>query len=202
MNLGNAMCFAMKLHTVSSWIVRCGSNFTNSGILNAILSHHFWYFLDRTIGELQLQAYDVSVDKWVRVVFDEFCEFLPIRYQAWILAGILFNFHRIPAGAALAAGDGPGLDISSGAEFAALLVGGGVAATSHTAKAGSRMLINTSPEPISSWSASIAGDIAVVGGLWASLQFPWIFVAGLVLFLLLVAWLLPESTETGPLCSA
>ena len=29
-------------------------------LLNAILSHHFWYFLDRTIGELQLQAYDVQ----------------------------------------------------------------------------------------------------------------------------------------------
>lgn len=122
-------------------------------------------------------------------VIEFFADKIPGMDSGWDL---VHTFIRIPAGAALAAGMAQGLDISSGAEFAALLVGGGVAATSHTAKAGSRMLINTSPEPISNWSASIAEDIAVVGGLWASLQYPWIFVAGLVLFLLLVAWLLPR----------
>jgi len=105
---------------------------------------------------------------------------------------LVHTFIRIPAGAALAAGMAQGLDISQGAEFAALLVGGSVAAVSHTAKTGSRMLINTSPEPVTNWSASIAEDIAVVGGLWASLQYPWAFVIALTIFLLLVAWLLPK----------
>jgi len=105
---------------------------------------------------------------------------------------LVHTFIRIPAGAVLAAGMAQGLEISQGAQLAALLVGGSVAAASHTAKTGTRLLINTSPEPVSNWSASIAEDIAVVGGLWASLQYPWVFVIGLVLFLLLVAWLLPR----------
>ncbi|MCB1760956.1 MAG: DUF4126 domain-containing protein [Gammaproteobacteria bacterium] len=105
---------------------------------------------------------------------------------------LLHTFVRIPAGAALAAGMSQGLDISQGAEFAAMLVGGGITAASHTAKAGSRVLINTSPEPVSNWSASIAEDLAVVGGLWASLHHPWLFVAVMVLFLLLLIWLLPK----------
>jgi hypothetical protein len=118
-----------------------------------------------------------------------FADKIPGVDSGWDL---IHTFIRIPAGAALAAGMAQRLDISQGAEFAAMLVGGGVAATSHTAKSGTRMLINTSPEPVSNWSASIAEDIAVVGGLWASLNYPWVFVIALVLFLLLVAWLLPK----------
>ncbi len=105
---------------------------------------------------------------------------------------VLHTFIRIPAGAALAAGMAQGLDIGQSAEFAAMLVGGGLAATSHATKAGTRVMINTSPEPMSNWTASISEDIAVIGGLWAALHYPWLFVAGLVVFLLLVAWLLPK----------
>jgi len=122
-------------------------------------------------------------------VIEFFADKIPGVDSGWDL---IHTFIRIPAGAVLAAGMAQGLDISQGAEFAALLVGGGIAATSHAAKTGSRMLINASPEPVSNWSASIAEDIAVVGGLWASLQYPWVFVIALVLFLLLVAWLLPR----------
>ena len=105
---------------------------------------------------------------------------------------VLHTFIRIPAGAALAAGMADGLGIGQGAEFAAMLVGGGLAATSHATKAGTRVMINTSPEPVTNWTASITEDLAVIGGLWTALHYPWAFVAALVLFLLLVAWLLPK----------
>ena len=104
----------------------------------------------------------------------------------------LHTFIRIPAGAVLAAGMAQGLEVGQAAEFAALLVGGGLAATSHLTKAGSRVLINTSPEPFTNWTASITEDVVVIGGLWASLQHPWLFIAALVVFLLIVAWLLPR----------
>ncbi len=108
----------------------------------------------------------------------------------------LHTFIRIPAGAVLAAGMAEGLDASQAAEFAALLVGGGLAATSHFTKASSRVLINTSPEPFSNWTASITEDLVVIGGLWASLHYPWLFVAGLIAFTLLVIWLLPKIWRT------
>ena len=105
---------------------------------------------------------------------------------------LLHTFIRIPAGALLAAAAAQGLEVSQGAELAAMLVGGGIAATSHATKTSTRMLINSSPEPVSNWTASIGEDLTVIGGLWASLHYPWAFVTALVLFLLLAAWLLPK----------
>jgi len=105
---------------------------------------------------------------------------------------VLHTFIRIPAGALLAAGMAQGLDVGPAAELVALLIGGGLSATSHLTKTGSRVLINTSPEPFSNWAASVAEDLVVIGGLWASLQHPALFILALILFILIVAWLLPK----------
>jgi hypothetical protein len=102
----------------------------------------------------------------------------------------LHTFIRIPAGAVLAAGAVG--DVSAPVELAALLVGGSLAATSHAAKAGGRVLINTSPEPFTNWTASISEDVAVIAGLWAALHYPWVFLGALLVFVLLLVWLLPK----------
>lgn len=102
----------------------------------------------------------------------------------------LHTFVRIPAGAMLAAGAIG--DIGPAAEIAAALVGGGLAGATHATKAGSRALINTSPEPFTNWTASIMEDIAVFMGVWASIQHPTFFVISLVLFILLMIWALPK----------
>ena len=104
----------------------------------------------------------------------------------------LHTFIRIPAGALLAAGMAQGLEMGEAAELVALILGGGLSATSHLTKTGSRVLINTSPEPFTNWAASITEDLVVIGGLWASLQHPWMFILALVVFILLVIWLLPK----------
>ncbi|OOZ42877.1 DUF4126 domain-containing protein [Solemya elarraichensis gill symbiont] len=104
----------------------------------------------------------------------------------------IHTFIRIPAGAMIAAGAAGGLDMNQAAEFGALLLGGSVAATSHFTKAGSRLVINTSPEPVTNWTASVAEDLAVVGGLWTALNYPLLFIAALILFMLLAIWLLPK----------
>ncbi len=102
----------------------------------------------------------------------------------------LHTFIRIPAGAVLAAGAVG--DVSAPVELAALLAGGSLAAGSHALKAGSRVLINTSPEPFTNWTASVSEDVAVVAGLWAALHYPWFFLAALLAFVLLGIWLLPK----------
>lgn len=102
----------------------------------------------------------------------------------------LHTFIRIPAGAALAAGAVG--DVSPALAIAAGLVGGGVTAATHATKAGSRVLINASPEPFSNWAASFAEDLAVFAGLWAALAHPMVFLAALAVFLLLLCWLLPK----------
>ncbi len=104
----------------------------------------------------------------------------------------LHTFIRVPGGALLAAGAAQGLDLGTAGELAGLLLGGGLAATSHVTKASTRALINTSPEPASNWGASLAEDFAVIGGLWTALHHPWLFLAGLLLFIALAAWLVPR----------
>ncbi|MES9851585.1 MAG: DUF4126 domain-containing protein [Candidatus Thiodiazotropha sp. L084R] len=104
----------------------------------------------------------------------------------------IHTFIRIPAGALLAAGAASGIDVGQSAELAAALLGGTVAASSHFTKAGSRLLINTSPEPVSNWTASIAEDLAVIGALWAALNYPIAFLVMLVVFIGLVIWLMPK----------
>ncbi|MBU0960825.1 MAG: DUF4126 domain-containing protein, partial [Proteobacteria bacterium] len=100
------------------------------------------------------------------------------------------SFIRIPAGVLLAAGAvgevNPSMVIVAG------VLGGGVAATTHTIKAGTRVLINTSPEPFTNWTASVLEDITVVAGLWAALHYPLAFLIFFVAFLLAAVWILPK----------
>jgi hypothetical protein len=102
----------------------------------------------------------------------------------------IHTFIRIPAGALMAASAAG--DVGAGTELAAALLGGGMAAASHAAKAGTRVLINTSPEPFSNWTASIVEDFAVIAGLIAAVNHPLVFLGILVVFLLLLIWLMPK----------
>ncbi len=102
----------------------------------------------------------------------------------------IHTFIRIPAGAMLAAGAVG--DLNPAVEIAAVLLGGSLAAGTHATKAGTRMLINTSPEPFSNWIVSVGEDVAVVGGVWASINHPVFFLLVLILFVILMIGLLPK----------
>ena len=116
-----------------------------------------------------------------------FADKIPGVDSLWDLVHTLV---RIPAGAALAAsvfGDAPGP-----AMIAAAILGGTLAAGSHFAKAGSRAVINTSPEPFSNWAASFGEELAVGSVLWLAFAHP---LAALVVVLLATAfaiWLIPR----------
>ena len=102
----------------------------------------------------------------------------------------LHTFIRLPAGAMLAAGAVG--EAEPAIILAAAIVGGSVAATSHLVKSGSRMVINTSPEPVTNWTASIAEDISVVGAIWLALNHPLLLLILLAVFIGLAIWLLPK----------
>ncbi|RKZ86206.1 MAG: DUF4126 domain-containing protein [Gammaproteobacteria bacterium] len=100
------------------------------------------------------------------------------------------TFIRIPAGAMLAS-SAVG-DVTPAVALTAALLGGSLAAGSHATKAGTRLLINTSPEPVTNWTASISEDLLVIGGLWAALYHPVLFIIGLFIFILVMIWVLPR----------
>jgi len=102
----------------------------------------------------------------------------------------IHTFIRIPAGSAVAAGMvGDAGQIN---EILAAITGGGMAASAHFAKASARVLINTSPEPVSNWITSFTEDTAVLAVLWATINHPYWVLGFLVVFLILLVWLLPK----------
>ncbi len=102
----------------------------------------------------------------------------------------IHTFIRIPAGAMLAAGAVGTLDPS--VELAAAIMGGSLAASTHVTKAGTRVLINTSPEPFTNWFASVTEDVMVITGVWACINHPALFLVGLAIFIVLMIILLPK----------
>lgn len=123
----------------------------------------------------------------VMYIIEFFADKVPGVDSAW---DTVHTFIRIPAGALLAY-SAVG-DVSPSMGIAAGIVCGGVTATTHTAKAGTRAVINTSPEPFTNIFASIGEDVLVVAGLWTALNHPWIFLLLLTLFMALMVWLLPR----------
>ena len=112
---------------------------------------------------------------------------IPMVDSAW---DALQTFIRIPGAMVLAWGalgeQGEAL------QFAAALLGGSIAGVTHLGKAGTRGIINHSPEPFSNGIASFFEDGLVIGGLWLAMTHPWVFLVLLALFLALLVWLIPK----------
>ncbi len=113
---------------------------------------------------------------------------VPLVDSAW---DALHTLIRIPAGAALVAGLVGGWAGDHGEAWTVLaaLLGGGLAAASHTAKASTRAAANTSTEPFSNLGLSLAGDVAVPSMLWLAWAHPYIFFPLLALALAVMATL-------------
>ncbi|WP_457205482.1 DUF4126 domain-containing protein [Nocardioides sp. P5_C9_2] len=67
----------------------------------------------------------------------------------------------------LLAGDATSLD-----QAVLGVVGGGTALLSHLVKAGSRLAINSSPEPVTNVTASVTEDLTVLGVVWVAIEHP------------------------------
>ena len=113
------------------------------------------------------------------------------------VSDLLQTLLRVPAGAFLAAAAmSPDGELGAGM----LAAGAGTALVSHALKAGSRALLNTSPEPVSNWTASVAEDTAVIGGLALVWSHPWIALAILITVgvgVFLVIWWLWRKVFRG-----
>jgi hypothetical protein len=112
---------------------------------------------------------------------------IPYVDSAW---DSIQTFVRVPAGALLAMGAINSID-SVIASVAALL-GGSLTAMTHATKAGSRAIINTSPEPFSNITTSFGEEGLVLGGGWLALMHPMVFIGVLIFFVFVMLWLLPK----------
>ena len=112
---------------------------------------------------------------------------IPYVDSAW---DSIQTFIRIPAGALLAMG---AINTSDPmiATIAALL-GGSLTGMTHATKAGSRALINASPEPVSNIATSFGEEGLLIGGGWLALAHPMVFLGVLAAFILVMIWLIPK----------
>src|SRR5262249_28615801 len=119
-------------------------------------------------GELQVVTswWVIGVASALYVV-EFFADKIPIVDSTW---DVIHTFIRVPAGAILAAGAFGDFDRSI--QLIALLLGGGLALSSHGTKAATRLALNASPEPVSNWIASIIEDILAVLSVVVSLFAP------------------------------
>ncbi len=103
---------------------------------------------------------------------------------------VIHTFIRVPAGAVLAAAAFSHADPA--VRVIALLVGGGVALSSHGSKAAVRATANLSPEPFSNIALSLAEDAVTVGSSFLLAWFPVVMLVIVVLFLVAFFWLTPK----------
>jgi hypothetical protein len=100
-------------------------------------------------------------------VVEFFADKIPYLDSTW---DVIHTFIRIPAGAVLAATAFGDFDRSI--QVIALLLGGGLAFSSHGTKAATRAMLNASPEPVSNIVASVLEDILAVVSVIVSVFAP------------------------------
>jgi hypothetical protein len=112
---------------------------------------------------------------------------IPAIDTAW---DALHTFIRVPAGAILAASAFAEFD--PGVKIAAMIMGGGIALSSHGTKAATRLAANTSPEPISNVALSLGEDALTFGSAILMAFYPVVILVVVVIFLIISLWLLPK----------
>ena len=132
-------------------------------------------------------------NRWVIGVAAAMCivEFIadkiPAVDSAW---DAIHTFIRVPAGAIMASAAFSHADPA--VRIIALLVGGGVALSSHGTKSAVRATANLSPEPFSNIALSLAEDAVAVASSFLLAWFPVIMLVIVVLFLIVFFWLTPK----------
>ncbi|MFB6676249.1 DUF4126 domain-containing protein [Streptomyces sp. NPDC056390] len=105
-----------------------------------------------------LQRTDVLIAAGVLFLFEAVADKIPYVDSLWDTAHTVIRpVSGAVVGALLAGQSGSLSDLAAGA------VGGSTALASHAVKAGTRMAINTSPEPFSNIAVSFAEDLGVAG---------------------------------------
>ncbi|HZB45002.1 MAG TPA: DUF4126 domain-containing protein [Pyrinomonadaceae bacterium] len=116
-----------------------------------------------------------------------FADKIPYVDTVW---DAVHTFIRVPAGAIIALAATTDLDPSI--QVVALLIGGGLALSTHGTKATVRAGANLSPEPVTNWTLSLVEDVFAVGAVVLAVLHPVVALVLILIFLLILAWVLPK----------
>ena len=134
------------------------------------------------------------LDNWLVIgvalflyVVEFFADKIPYVDTVW---DAVHTFIRVPAGAVIAAAATS--DINPSVQIIALLLGGGLALSTHGTKSTVRAGANLSPEPLTNWFLSVLEDVIAVGAVVLAVLSPIGILAVILVFLLILAWILPK----------
>jgi Domain of unknown function (DUF4126) len=123
---------------------------------------------------------DVLVVAGVLFAFEFVADKIPYVDSTWDAISTAIRPTVAAVIAVLLAGDASTLE-----QAILAVLGGGTALASHGVKAGLRLAINTSPEPVTNSATSVAEDLTVAGVVLLALSYPWIALAVCLLLLAL-----------------
>jgi hypothetical protein len=137
-----------------------------------------------------LSAAPVLIAAAVLYVIEFVADKIPYVDSVW---DVIHSVVR-PVGAAVLAYSAVG-NVDPQWQVLAALIGGGVALTSHTAKASTRAAANLSPEPFSNWVLSFVEDVLAVGVVWLAAAHPWIALGIVLALIMLAVWIVVKFSR-------
>lgn len=130
------------------------------------------------------QRTDVLIVMGILALVELVADKVPVVDSVWdVPSTVIRPVAGAVIGALIAGANGDLLTITLAA------VGGVTALLSHMAKAGIRLAVNTSPEPVSNVTASVAGDVGVVGVTSLAVLYPVAAAVVAAVLLALMIWL-------------
>jgi hypothetical protein len=137
---------------------------------------------------LQILANPVVLGVAITLFLIEFiADKIPYVDSAW---DALHTFIRPPAAALLSYSAFAGEAVPEEWKLSAALLAGGVALTSHGAKASTRAAANASPEPVSNWTLSLLEDGFAVFLAWLAAEHPLVTAAIVVVLVVLAVFVI------------
>lgn len=142
-----------------------------------------------------LGRWEVLVVAGILYAFEFVADKIPYVDSAWDLVST--TIRPVVGGVigVLVAGDSTSLN-----EVVGGVVGGTTALASHSVKTGTRMAVNTSPEPFTNIGISAGEDVAVLAVMWFAVQHPYV-AASIALTLLVLGlgllWLAWRTIRRG-----
>lgn len=155
MEVLKTLAVALSLGTLA------GVNLYLTVLVTGLALHFHWVIIPSPLAGLEVLGHpSIITIAAVLYAIEFFADKIPWVDSAWDALHTLIR----PIGAAALAIAAMG-DAHPAFEVVAALLAGGMAFSSHTAKAGTRIAANTSPEPFTNIALSLVEDGLVLGGL-------------------------------------
>ena len=181
-----------KLGVALGFATLAGLNLYLTVFATSMAIYNGWIVLSPEYADLQILGHPaVMIVAGVLYFLEFFADKVPWVDSLWDL---VHTFIRPVGGAFLALKTLGHLDPA--VDVVVALLAGGVTLTVHSAKAGTRLVANASPEPVSNIALSLAEDVGVVGGLgvidYSYKHDPWLALAVFGFILLALLYLTPK----------